>query len=172
MPPAIQVKLLRVLQEQRVRAGRRHARPQVDVRVIAATNRDLARRSRRDGSARTSTTGSTSWPSCRRSASAARTSRCSPTHFLERYRGEQRRSHRRIHRRGARALANYDWPGNVRELENVIERAVVLTTGTQIEARHLPATVRPTAVPRDPSIPIIPGATMAELERYAILKDV
>ncbi|HEY0253417.1 MAG TPA: helix-turn-helix domain-containing protein, partial [Kofleriaceae bacterium] len=58
----------------------------------------------------------------------------------------------------------------VRELENAIERAVVLTTGNTIEPRALPGTVKPAAAATDPGMPAIPGATMAELERYAILK--
>jgi DNA-binding NtrC family response regulator len=66
-------------------------------------------------------------------------------------------------------LVAYDWPGNVRELENAIERAVVLTTGSQIEPRALPTTVRP-ALAAAPGVPPIPGSTMADLERYAILE--
>jgi two-component system response regulator HydG len=57
----------------------------------------------------------------------------------------------------------------VRELENAIERAVVLSNGSAIEPRHLPSTVRPVAT-GTPGIPMIPGATMADLERYAILE--
>ncbi|HEX7701649.1 MAG TPA: helix-turn-helix domain-containing protein, partial [Kofleriaceae bacterium] len=64
----------------------------------------------------------------------------------------------------------YNWPGNVRELENAVERAVVLTTGTTIEARALPATVRPASTPGVEGAPQIPGATMEEVERYAILE--
>jgi two-component system response regulator HydG len=64
-------------------------------------------------------------------------------------------------------LVAYAWPGNVRELENAIERAVVLANGTELEARQLPASVRPVGTA---GIPLIPGATMAEIERYAILE--
>ena len=63
---------------------------------------------------------------------------------------------------------NYSWPGNVRELENAIERAVVLCTGSQIEANGLPSSIKPMAAPQ--RLPMIPGATLAELERYAILE--
>src|SRR5262249_22754022 len=67
-------------------------------------------------------------------------------------------------------LAAYDWPGNVRELENAIERAVVLApSGSKLDPRVLPPTVRP-AANGAPGMPVIPGATMAELERYAILE--
>jgi DNA-binding NtrC family response regulator len=64
----------------------------------------------------------------------------------------------------------YSWPGNVRELENAIERAVVLTPGTTLEARALPPTVRPNAGSRAPGAPPIPGSTMAAIERFAILE--
>jgi len=64
----------------------------------------------------------------------------------------------------------YEWPGNVRELENAVERAVVLTAGSTIEARALPTTVRPNATPTTPGAPLIPGAKMEEIERYAILE--
>jgi two-component system response regulator HydG len=56
----------------------------------------------------------------------------------------------------------------VRELENAIERAVVLTNGSLIEPRALPPNVRPKVTPA--GMPIVPGATMADIERYAILE--
>ena len=65
-------------------------------------------------------------------------------------------------------LMAYDWPGNVRELENAVERSVVLATGPQVEARHLPSNVRPRVTAT--GMPLVPGATLRELERYAILE--
>jgi len=56
----------------------------------------------------------------------------------------------------------------VRELENAIERAVVLSCGTLIETKHLPAAIKPMAAGN--GMPVIPGATMAEVERYTILE--
>src|SRR5262249_23575239 len=65
-------------------------------------------------------------------------------------------------------LMNHSWPGNVRELENAIERAVVLSSGSTIEAKHLPAAIKPSPPPN--GMPVIPGATMTEVERYMILE--
>src|SRR5207253_10505730 len=68
------------------------------------------------------------------------------------------------------ALLSHDWPGNVRELENAIERAVVLCKGSQLTADDLPATLRgPRPTGRDVS-GLIPGASLAEIEREAILR--
>ena len=68
----------------------------------------------------------------------------------------------------AARMTAYGWPGNVRELENAVERAVVLCDGPVIDVRHLPPSVVPAA--EGDGLPTIPGATIAELERYAILK--
>ena len=65
-------------------------------------------------------------------------------------------------------MTRYGWPGNVRELENAVERAVVLTSGKQIEPKVLPAQIRPGS-PVD-GIPQVPGSTMAEIEKYAIVE--
>jgi len=66
------------------------------------------------------------------------------------------------------ALASYGWPGNVRELENAIERAVVLCDSHRIEQRHLPSSIH--AAPALDAAPPIPGSTIYDLERYAILR--
>jgi two-component system response regulator HydG len=63
-------------------------------------------------------------------------------------------------------LLGFRWPGNVRALENAIERAVVLSEGPLIDAEELPFEVTPDAL----GSLRIPGATMAEIERYAITK--
>jgi DNA-binding NtrC family response regulator len=56
----------------------------------------------------------------------------------------------------------------VRELENAVERAVVLCDGPKVDARHLPPSVVPASEREGP--PVVPGATIADLERYAILR--
>jgi len=67
-------------------------------------------------------------------------------------------------------LLSHDWPGNVRELENVIERAVVLASGPQLTADDLPPTLRGPRPHIRSADSLIPGATLAEIEREAILR--
>jgi two-component system NtrC family response regulator/two-component system response regulator HydG len=68
------------------------------------------------------------------------------------------------------ALLSYDWPGNVRELGNVVERAVVLARGTELTSDDLPPTLRgPRPKDRAPET-MIPGASLREIEREAILR--
>ena len=62
----------------------------------------------------------------------------------------------------------YGWPGNVRELENAIERAVVLCDEPLVSRRHLPANIAPRSDVDGP--PIIPGSSLDDIERFAILK--
>ena len=71
--------------------------------------------------------------------------------------------------KGAHALLlAHAWPGNVRELENIVERAIVLSSGPLITEKHLPKSLVPGA--KEDAMPAVPGATIAELERHAILK--
>jgi DNA-binding NtrC family response regulator len=88
--------------------------------------------------------------------------------FLVRYVKENGRNIDSITDRALKVLSSYDWPGNVRELENVIERAVVLCDGPQVDVRHLPPSLAPADQRGGP--PPIPGSTIQDLERYAILK--
>jgi DNA-binding NtrC family response regulator len=88
--------------------------------------------------------------------------------FLDRYTKENAKPLDGFTHDTMELLMAYDWPGNVRELENAVERSVVLAVGSTIEPRHLPPNVRPRVTPT--GMPIIPGATLRDLERYAILE--
>jgi DNA-binding NtrC family response regulator len=165
---ALQVKLLRFLQEHEFERVGGTQTIRVDVRVIAATNRDLKEeiargRFREDLFYRLNVVNIETPPLRERRSDIPAIARF----FLDRYARENGKLIEAIAPQALELLVAYDWPGNVRELENAIERAVVLATGTQLEARQLPPSVRPVA-PK--GMPAIPGATMAELERYAIVE--
>jgi DNA-binding NtrC family response regulator len=68
-----------------------------------------------------------------------------------------------------RIMEQYNWPGNVREVRNVIERAVILSTGEFIEPKHLPPLVIGTPDPAKPTVSFEPGTTVEEAERRLIL---
>jgi DNA-binding NtrC family response regulator len=166
---ATQVKLLRVLQEREFERVGGNQTVHVDVRVIAATNRDLkemvaAGRFREDLYYRLNVINLT-LPSLRQRASDVP---ALAIHFLKRYAEENGKTVSTISDAALTLLANHPWPGNVRELENVIERAVVLAEGDALEPQHLPPEF--VAASRRGGAPQIPGATMDEIERYAIMK--
>src|SRR6185503_2390112 len=135
--PALQAKLLRVLQDQTFeRVG--GTRPiQTDVRFVAATNRDL-RTAVRDGLFRLNVVTMTLPPLRERPGDVPALAQ----HFLERYRRELKRELRALTPDTLAALRRYAWPGNVRELENVIERAAVLADGPDVTPRDLPGEIR------------------------------
>jgi DNA-binding NtrC family response regulator len=90
-------------------------------------------------------------------------------HFLRRQAARYGKELRGFSERAMEALQAFDWPGNVRQLETFVEQAVVLCDAYEIEPRHLAREVM--TKQRDPhEPPVIPGASMAELERYAILR--
>ena len=145
IPPETQAKLLRVMQEREfMRLGGMDT-IKVDVRIIAATNVDLRQmvedgRFREDLYYRLHVINIFLPPLRERKADIPLLSQ----HFLEKY-GEE--NNKRTIELGADALdllMEYDWPGNVRELENVMERAVVLSSGSRIGAELIPDYVRST----------------------------
>ncbi|MEB2310800.1 MAG: sigma-54 dependent transcriptional regulator [Sorangiineae bacterium] len=163
-----QVKLLRVLQEHEFERVGGNQTVRVDVRVIAATNRELKQqvaegKFREDLFYRLNVIN-IHLPSLRERTSDVP---ALATHFLEHYARENQKPITRFSDAALSRLVGYDWPGNVRELENVVERAVVLAEGAQIEPAHLPPEVEPTIETR--AAPLIPGANMADIERFAIL---
>jgi DNA-binding NtrC family response regulator len=166
--PATQVKLLRVLQEREFERVGGNQTLKVDVRVIAATNRDLKEmvergEFREDLFYRLNVINVHLPPLRHRTGDIPALA----LHFARRYSEENGKSVTKISDRALSLLAGHPWHGNVRELENVIERAVVLAEGDTIEMSHLPGELA--ADPEPGQKPIIPGATMAELERHAIL---
>jgi len=167
--PATQVKLLRVLQEREFERVGGNQTVQVDVRVVAATNRNLKQmvnegKFREDLYYRLNVINIT-LPALRKRPSDVT---ALAMHFLKRFSKENGKSLTRIADGALTQLRHHAWPGNVRELENVIERAVVLADGPSIEAHHLPTEIA--AATKNGDVPIIPGSSLAALERYAILQ--
>jgi Nif-specific regulatory protein len=141
--PATQVKLLRVLQErefERLGGTRSLA---VDIRVLAATNRDLEALVRgavfREDLYYRLNVFELAMPPLRERRSDIS---LLADHFVEKYCEKTSKNVRRISTPAIDMLMAYHWPGNVRELENCIERAVVLTTDDVIRAHHLPPTLQ------------------------------
>src|SRR6516165_1533851 len=136
---AMQVKLYRVLQEGKVRPLGSNEETDVDVRVIAATNKDLEKaiangEFREDLFYRLSVIP-LHVPALRdRREDIPLLAR----YFLERFRNSMNKQLEAISPQAMRRLESYDWPGNVRELENTIERAVALESGPEISVRVLP----------------------------------
>ncbi len=169
--PSIQVKLLRFLQEHEFERVGGTQTIRVDVRVIAATNRNLPEevakgRFREDLFYRLNVVALEMPPLRERASDIPALAKF----FIDRYAKANDKAIDSISPAALETMIAYSWPGNVRELENAIERAVVLTSAPTIEPRALPSTVRPSASPAIPGAPAIPGSTMAELERYAILE--
>lgn len=138
MSPAMQVKLLRVLQERRVRPVGAHDEMAIDARVIAATNRDLKQMSdegtfREDLFYRISVIPITLPPLRERSEDIAELI----THFINKF-CQQAGKNLTISAKAAQLLENYAWHGNVRELEHTIERAVALERSGEIQVEQLP----------------------------------
>ena len=148
LPPPVQVKLLRVLQERQLeRVGGREVIP-LDVRILAATNRDIkketaAGRFREDLYYRLVVVTIPTPPLRERLEDLSLLA----THFLERYSAEYKVRTRPFSAEAMSEMRTYSWPGNVRELENRIKRAVIMAQGRRITPTDLdlPAAVEPTA---------------------------
>jgi two-component system response regulator PilR (NtrC family) len=141
--PAMQIKLLRVLQERRIRRVGGTEEIDVDARVITATNQDLEtmvreKRFREDLFYRINVIP------IRMPALREKPEDIPPLaeHFLEKYRNTMGKDVRGISEGAMERLEGYPWTGNVRELENVIERAVALELTDVIQPESLPAEVR------------------------------
>jgi two-component system, NtrC family, response regulator PilR len=138
MSPAMQVKLLRVLQERRVRPVGAHDELAIDARVIAATNRDLKQMStdglfREDLFYRVSVIPINLPPLRDRAEDIPELA----SHFITKFCDQTGRK-LTISQKAMQLLENYTWHGNVRELEHTIERAVALERGEEIQPERLP----------------------------------
>jgi formate hydrogenlyase transcriptional activator len=156
LSPEVQVKLLRVLQERQLERIGGTRTLDVDVRVIAATNRDLARAVtegtfRQDLYYRLNVFPVVVPPLRERPEDIP----LLVHYFVERYAAKIGRRIARVAPEAMRRLVRYAWPGNVRELENVVERAVILATGPELDvaAELLPgsAAAPPTAIAAPPA---------------------
>lgn len=139
MPLQLQMKLLRVLQEQEVERVGATSRTKLDVRVISATHADLEERVRREDFRedlyyRLNVIPIHLPPLRDRREDIPLLAK----HFLRKICTDMRRPVLEITQKAVRALENYKWPGNVREMENVIERTVALTDSDIIDVQDLP----------------------------------
>jgi formate hydrogenlyase transcriptional activator len=164
LPLDLQVKLLRVLQEREIeRIGGRGTIP-VDVRIIAATNRNIEkevaeRRFRADLYYRLNVFPIVVPPLRDRKADIPLLA----TYFIERYSKYAGKRITGISEKFQQAMMAYDWPGNVRELEHLIERSILLTSGHILKESHLPGVDSEPGQRRDHF------KTMREAERDHIL---
>jgi len=142
MPLPLQAKLLRALQQREVQRVGSDTPITVDVRVLAATNRDLRReaaekRFREDLYFRLNVISIEVPSLCRRSEDIPLLA----AHFLQRFAERNRKNIKGFAPQALDSMLRYSWPGNVRELENAVERAVILCNGALITGRELPASV-------------------------------
>jgi transcriptional regulator with GAF, ATPase, and Fis domain/HAMP domain-containing protein len=157
IPASAQIKLLRVLQNHAFERLGGEETVKVDVRILAATNRDLLQevksgRFREDLYYRLNVIPVNLPPLCERGNDIPLLARF----FAEKFAREQGKEIDRIGSEAMRKLLDYSWPGNVRELENSIEHAVVLAKHPQIAVADLPsAVVAPAEAESDPSHPTI-----------------
>jgi len=170
LKPALQVKLLRVLQERSFERVGGTRTIEADIRCIAATNRDLDAMMR-EGSFREDLYHRIAVFPVYLPALRERRGDILPlaASILERIGSDLGRREISISEDAKRALASYDWPGNVRDLSNSLERAAILAGSGGIEAKHLTGLQGSTPPQRSS------GQTLADLERDAIegtLQDV
>ena len=167
MDLSLQVKILRVLQEKEIgRVGGTGCK-KVDVRIVAATNRDLesevtAGRFREDLYYRLNVIPLHLPPLRERGMDILILAQC----FLERFCQKKNRPLLRLGEDTARVLLAYGWPGNVRELENFMERLSILVDGDCVQVDDLPAKIRDNVGPLD-SLPPLPEGRARRKRRAA-----
>jgi two-component system response regulator HydG len=168
MPVDLQAKLLRALQEREIKPVGSTERRRINVRIIAATNRDLES-AIRTGAFRQDLYFRLNVVQLKLPPLRDRKSDIPilVTAFLEKF-SDSQAPVRTISEEAMRRLIAYDWPGNVRELENAIERAVALGSGPILHVADLPPSLQyPTSERAPDKDEILP---LEELERRAILR--
>jgi transcriptional regulator with PAS, ATPase and Fis domain len=170
MTPATQVKLLRVLQERTFRRLGGRQEQTVDVRVIAATNVNPME-AVKNGKLREDVFYRLNVFAIELPTLRSRKDDLSLLiqSFLTEFNARNNKSVSAVDAAAMRILEQYNWPGNVRELRNVIERAVILSTGEFIEPKQLPPLVSDSPDVVKPTLSIEPGTTVEEAERRLIL---
>jgi two-component system, NtrC family, response regulator AtoC len=172
LPLEMQAKLLRVLQEKEVRPVGSNAKVNVDVRVIAATNRDLEA-AYREGTFRKDLYFRLNVVTVHLPALRDRRSDIPMLvhHFLDRYAPD---SHLQVTSAAMKSLLNYDWPGNIRELENCIARAITLGDRRVIDVIDLPPAIRSEQAEASGSAlqeaASLSTTALAEMEKMTILR--
>ena len=170
MTPSTQVKLLRVLQERKFRRLGGRQEQSVDVRVIAATNANPAEavksgKLREDLYYRLNVFAIELPPLRQRKEDLSLLVQS----FLAEFNERNNKSVSALDPAAMRILEQYNWPGNVREVRNVIERAVILSSGQFIEPKHLPPLVTDSPDVVKPTLSLEPGTTVEEAEQRLIL---
>jgi DNA-binding NtrC family response regulator len=172
MPSALQPKLLRVLEDRKVRRVGGGLEFQVDVRVLAATNQE-PRNAVETGKLREDlfyrlNVFTVALPPLRdRKADIPLLAQA----FIREFNNKHNAQVESCRSETLELLKAYSWPGNVRELKNIMERAVILAKGTWIEPSHLPAYVLSLSISEPGSKLVLPvGVTAAEAEKELILR--
>ncbi|MDA8016689.1 MAG: sigma-54 dependent transcriptional regulator [Thermoanaerobaculia bacterium] len=165
MSTSMQVKLLRALQDKKIRRVGGHIEEPFDARIVAATNQDLEKLidegTFRDDLYYRINVIPIALPALRHRREDIP---LLVEHFLSHFAGEMGQGRREISVEAMQALENYDWPGNVRELENTVERALALSTRERIGLVDLPARIAGAAEPQGGSARL--PADGIDLEAY------
>jgi two-component system, NtrC family, response regulator HydG len=167
IPGPTQVKLLRVLQEKTFERVGGNEPIHVDVRLIAATNRDITEEVRKgkfreDLYYRLNVVHIEMPPLRLRGSDVLLLA----NHFVQKFAKENEKSVTGFSEEARRQILAHGWPGNVRELENAVERAVVMAEGSLVQPHDLPNEIAPSA----PATGVrIPGSSMGDIEKHAIL---
>jgi transcriptional regulator with PAS, ATPase and Fis domain len=167
----IQVKLLRVLQEGEFFRLGSTKNQKVDVRIIAATNKDLLSEMkkgnfRKDLFYRLNMSSVYLPPLRERKGDIPLLCQ----HFLEKYSEQNQKKIQKISDPAMRLLNQYDYPGNVRELMNIINSAIIIETGPELQKKSLPHYFLENSHVKDAGVPGLPLQALSEMEREQIRK--